>query len=77
MVAGGVALENVFGQNNDMIGIGASWGRRDLGSAVVPVSVPIIFDVGDELINLGEFTDILEVDFGTVEQYSVELFYRV
>jgi hypothetical protein len=26
---------------------------------------------------LGEFTDILQVAFGTVEQYSVELFYRV
>ncbi|MGD8356369.1 MAG: carbohydrate porin, partial [Methyloceanibacter sp.] len=30
-----------------------------------------------DLINLGEFTDLLQVDFGTVEQYSVEIFYRV
>jgi carbohydrate-selective porin OprB len=44
---------------------------------VVPVSSPIIVDVGDDLINLGEFTDLLQVDFGTVEQYSVEIFYRV
>ena len=57
-----------------MIGIGASWGRRDVGSTFVPVSVPINVDVGDEL---GEFTDIPQVDFGTVEQYSVEMFYRV
>jgi len=77
MVAGGFAIEDVFGQDNDVIGVGASWGRRDLGSTVVPVSSPIIVDVGDELINLGEFTDLLQVDFGTVEQYSVELFYRV
>lgn len=77
MVAGGFAIEDVFGQDNDVIGIGASWGRRDLGSTVVPVSSPIIVDVGDDLINLGEFTDLLQVDFGTVEQYSVEIFYRV
>ena len=77
MVAGGVALEDVFGQDNDVIGIGGSWGRRDLGSTVVPVSEPIIVSIGDEFLNLGEFTDILDVDFGTVEQYSVELFYRV
>jgi porin len=77
MVAGGVALEDVFGQDNDVIGIGASWGRRDLGTTVVPVSEPVIVSVGDELIDLGEFTDLLDVDFGTVEQYSVELFYRV
>ena len=77
MVAGGFAIEDVFGQDNDVIGIGASWGRRDLGSTVLPVSSPIIVDVGDDLINLGEFTDLLQVDFGTVEQYSVEIFYRV
>ena len=77
MVAGGFAIEDVFGQDNDVIGIGASWGRRDLGSTVLPVSSPIIVDVGDDLINLGEFTDLLQVDFGTVEQSSVEIFYRV
>lgn len=60
-----------------LTGIGASWGRRDLGTTVVPVSEPVIVSVGDELIDLGEFTDLLDVDFGTVEQYSVELFYRV
>ncbi|MEM7398464.1 MAG: carbohydrate porin [Pseudomonadota bacterium] len=77
MIAGGFAVEDVFGQDNDVIGIGASWGRRNLGGTVVPISSPIIVDVGDELINLGEFTEILDVDFGTVEQYSVEVFYRM
>ncbi len=77
MVAGGVAIENVFGQDNDVIGIGASWGRRNLGSAAIPITVPNIVDIGDELIDLGEFSDILQVDFGTVEQYSVEMFYRL
>ena len=77
MVTGGVAIENVFGQDNDVIGIGASWGRRDLGGAAIPLTIPIIVDVGDELIDLGEFSDILQLDFGTVEQYSIELFYRV
>jgi porin len=74
MVAGGVALEDVFGQDNDVIGIGASWGRKDVGNTFVPLNVPIIVDVGDDL---GGFTDNLQVDFGTVEQYSIELFYRV
>ena len=59
---------------NDVIGIGASWGRKDVGNTFVPLSVPIIVDVGDDL---GGFTDNLQGAFGRVEQYSIELFYRV
>ncbi|MEM7393953.1 MAG: carbohydrate porin, partial [Verrucomicrobiota bacterium] len=77
MVTGGIAFEDVFGQDNDAIGIGASWGRRDLGGAAIPINIPIVVDVGDELLDLGEFRDTLDVDFGVVEQYSIELFYRV
>ena len=30
MVAGGIGITDVFGQNNDLIGIGYSWGRKEL-----------------------------------------------
>ena len=32
MVAGGVGIQNVFGQKNDLIGIAASYGKREVGT---------------------------------------------
>ncbi len=61
MVAGGMGIQGVFGQKNDVIGIGASWGRRELGRID---------------INLDE-SEFTRIDSGSVEQTSAQVYYRI
>ena len=72
MVAGGIGITDVFGQNNDLIGIGFGYGKIDLG----PLGRPDPVDLNED-----GFPDF---DLGSVarnllrtKQYAAELFYRV
>jgi porin len=69
MVAGGIGITDVFGQNNDLIGMGLSYGKIDLGG-----SQPVDLN-GDGFpdFDLGSVArDLLRT-----KQYAAELFYRV
>lgn len=72
LVAGGIGITDVFGQNNDLIGIGFSYGKFDLGALGQPDPVDLNGD-GFPDFDLGSVArDLL----GT-KQYAAELFYRV
>lgn len=72
MVAGGIGITDVFGQNNDLIGVGVSWGKFELG----PLGQPQLIDTtGDGIPDLdlgGVARSLLRT-----EQYAAELFYRI
>ena len=72
MIAGGVGITKVFGQSDDLIGIGFSWGRKEL----VPegVSAPVDLD-GDGIPDF-DFADVAR-DLVRKSQYASEIFYRV
>jgi porin len=72
LIAGGVGITDVFGQNNDLIGIGLSHGRIDLGLTGSPD--PIDTD-GDGIPDF-DFNDVVRSLVGT-RQSAAELFYRV
>jgi porin len=62
MVAGGIGIEQPFDRRNDVIGLGVSWGNRDLGT----VAIDITADGTPDPIRLGD-----------VDQWAGELFYRL
>ena len=61
MVAGGVGIQGVFGQKNDVIGVGVSWGKRELGKIDIDL---------DE-------SDVTQIDLGSVAQTSAQAYYRI
>jgi porin len=62
MAAAGVAFTNVFGEDADVIAIGASWGRNNLGRFPVDID-----DSGDLVL----------FDADGLDQYAIEAFYRM
>lgn len=72
MVAGGFGITDVFGQSDDLIGIGFSRGRKQL----IPegASAPVDLD-GDGIPDF-DFADVAR-DLVRTEQYAGEIFYRV
>ena len=62
MIAAGIGIEQPFGRTSDLIGLGVSWGRRDLGTVAIDINAD---DIPDPIV------------LGNVDQWATELFYRV
>ena len=72
LIAGGVGLTDVFGQSDDLIGIGFSYARFGLGPLGRPDPVDLTGD-GIPDIDLGDVArDLLRT-----HQYAGEIFYRI